>query len=203
MICEFCGDYRLCDGCDKGFQSAAAVTIRSPNHAHELMRFDKAQGQMWFSSAYNGSFNCDKCSNYSEGVVYHCVECGIYDECGACVGEYLRDQRQSANQNSSSEISLNSSIFGDAFAVEGAKYTMKKKTPQQASMITTQHWDLSKIETEPVPHAYCEFTFHNFNANSRVGVGIGNQIWGANQMLGYQQNSFGYFNNGMVSSNYY
>jgi hypothetical protein len=45
-------------------------------------------------------------------------------------------------------------------------------------------------------------TFHKFNfREGKVSVGIGNQIFVQNQLLGYQQNSFGYYSDGFVSQN--
>lgn len=94
--------------------------------------------------------------------------------------------------------------LSSAMIVDNNTMTLKSavKVPIGASMISNQPWDLSTIETEPVPNAYMEVTFNKFISDGFVGVGIGNQIWVQNQMLGLQQNSYGYFNDGTVSNSF-
>jgi hypothetical protein len=99
------------------------------------------------------------------------------------------------------QIRLEPRLLSKAFDTDGKlQYTLgnTKNVPQSASTISNHCWDLSKIESEPVPHAYFEVTFDKFNKNAVVGVGIGNQIFVQNQLLGLQQNSFGYLSNGGV-----
>jgi hypothetical protein len=71
--------------------------------------------------------------------------------------------------------------------------------PKSMSVITSTSWDLSGIEQGPVPHAYFEVTFNALHSDGLASVGVGNQIFVENEMLGKQQNSFGYFSGGSVS----
>lgn len=86
---------------------------------------------------------------------------------------------------------------------KGQKYSLNTGPntlcPAHMSVKTSKYWDLSSIERQPEPHAYMEVTFEELAKDALVSVGVGNQIFAQNEMLGYQQNSFGVFNNGKVS----
>jgi hypothetical protein len=162
-ICEFC-NYKICSNCEEGFKAIKnMVTVKSPEHEHELHQFEKAQGVEWFPSEYDGSFRCDKCKTESNGIVFHCIECGTYDECEKCAAAYLPDL---SGNNDNSEMRLNYDLFKDAMrVVDNKDYAVNnsKKLSKACSVITPKPWDLSKIETEPVPHAYLEVKFNSYD----------------------------------------
>ena len=70
--------------------------------------------------------------------------------------------------------------------------------PANVSLITSGYWDLSNISTLPADNAYFEVQFLSFNPDAVVGIGIGNEIFESHALLGNQQNSFAYYNNGQV-----
>lgn len=94
----------------------------------------------------------------------------------------------------------------EAYSPDGVNFNFKaykNESVMGTSIITSQCWDLERIEKDPCPDAYFEVTFTDFNPyknNPRLGIGIGNQIFTNNSELGRQQNSFGYFNNGYVGN---
>lgn len=201
-ICEFCS-YKICNTCQDGFKALnSMVSVKSPDHEHELYQFDKAEGVAWFPSDYEGNFRCDKCKTESGGTVFHCVECGTYDECEKCASEYLRDSNANNANNDNGEMKLNCSLFKDAMRITDNKdYAVNnsKKLSLACSVVTQKPWDLARVETEPAPHAYLEVKINSCDNGHKIGVGICNQMHMGNQMLGYQQNSFGYFSDGSVS----
>jgi hypothetical protein len=111
----------------------------------------------------------------------------IYEECEKCCSGYSKREEPKKLTN------LNS-LVADHLSANGSL----KIDSNNASIISERPWDLQNIETEPMPDAYFEVTFHEFNELSHVGIGVGNQIFTPVKLLGAQQNSFGYLNNGMV-----
>ncbi len=101
------------------------------------------------------------------------------------------------------ELRLNEQFLAPVLKTEGNKYSLVNahdhKCPEKMSMITTKCFNLNEIDSEVHPSAYMEVTFTEIDKKGIVGVGIGNQIFGQNNFLGHQQNSFGVFNNGTVS----
>jgi hypothetical protein len=197
--CEFC-NFKLCSACQQGYQAVNRIShLKSPHHDHELLHFDSARSTEWFDSAYNGTFSCDVCKKTCDGGVYHCPVCS-YDECEKCAVEHV-NAKSAVSGNSAMQMELGllspySRVDENEIAFDPA---MRGMAPQQGSVITNTAWDLSKIETEPVPHAYCEFKMKSFT--KKVCIGIGNTTFVANQMLGYQQNSMAYFSDGSISRN--
>ncbi len=184
------------------------------------MRFEKAMDPKFFPRAYNtGEFICSICSGTSKGPVYHCVECGEYDECSKCfgavaaspfaalgslVGASLQGQNNSPKKEVSNNVmSLNLNLVGGSFTRDPRPHAYRlitdpKNFPKTASAIANRPWNLSQISQMPANDAYFEVTFDRFNNDEEVGIGIGNQIFVQNKYLGAQQNSFGYFKSGVV-----
>jgi hypothetical protein len=135
--------------------------------------------------------------------MHHCSECMIYDECEKCCSGYSKREEPKKLTNLHSLVADHLSASG-SLKINSNTYTLissPKLCPNNASIISERPWDLQNIETEPVPDAYFEVTFHEFNELSHIGIGVGNQIFTPVQLLGAQQNSFGYLNNGTVSWN--
>jgi hypothetical protein len=222
-ICEFCdsGKFQLCRDCRDGTKNLRSPFFKSKTHQHELMRFEKAMDPKFFPRAYNtGEFICSTCNATSGGPVYHCVECGEYDECHKCmstvtaspfaligglVGASLHNNGP-IKKEPVDTTGLNLALLGKAFTKnpQANAYTLvedAKNFPMSSSVIAHKPWDLSKIDTQP-PNAYFEVTFEQFDVEGEyVGIGIGNQIFVQNKFLGAQQNSFGYLNTGVISKN--
>ncbi len=146
-------------------------------------------------------YNCSICKQQKTGLVYHCMECGFYDECSDCF-KRVTTETDPSNQNEDTEMQLDIGVLSRIITKSGNVFELNKqgerKPPQAASMITTKCWDVSQLDFAPVPSAYFEVTFHHLEGQY-VSVGVGNQIFVQNQLLGYQQNSFGYCNNGQVT----
>jgi hypothetical protein len=138
--------------------------------------------------------------------VYHCVECGNYDECPECFKQRAKDTHENHSVNTSieDEQQLDIGLLSHFISRSGNEYEMIKKgdkvSPRAASMISKRCWDLTKIDEEAVPNAYFEVTVMQLEGQ-HMSVGVGNQIFTQNQLLGYQQNSFGFCNNGQVTQN--
>ena len=103
-------------------------------------------------------------------------------------------------------INLEPKLLTPVLLIKNNTFTLRSerlsKCPRAASIISNHPWDLSSIERTPAPCAYFEVTFSKLNnKEGKVSVGIGNQIFVQNQMLGYQQNSIGYCSDGIVSQN--
>jgi hypothetical protein len=108
------------------------------------------------------------------------------------------------NLNIEDEQQFDIGLLSHFISRSGNEYEMIKKgdkvSPRAASMISKRCWDLTKIDEEAVPNAYFEVTVMQLEGQY-VSVGVGNQIFVQNQLLGYQQNSFGFCNNGQVTQN--
>jgi hypothetical protein len=127
----------------------------------------------------------------------------IYEECEECCAGYSKREEPKKLTNLNSLVADHLSANG-SLKIDSNTYTLissPKLCPNNASIISKRPWDLQNIETEPMPDAYFEVTFHEFNELSHVGIGVGNQIFTPVKLLGAQQNSFGYLNNGMISQN--
>lgn len=134
-------------------------------------------------------------------MVYHCVECGNYDECPACA--LKGNNLEPSVSQKASDLAFDLGHLEHVVAVDGQKHSLKvgaNRCPERMSLKTNEYWDLSTIEKQPVPHAYMEVTFDELAPEHVVGVGIGNQIFKQNNLLGHQQNSFCVFNDGKVSA---
>ncbi len=223
LRCEFC-DFDICRECSvygsttplnsiSGAPSILSPSIpeleRSANHVqHPLIRFDSVEDPSWFLQAkYNdGSYFCNVCSEERYGPVYHCMDCGDYEECLDCFRPVKTEPEtmKSLHENEDKEMQLDVGLLSRVITKYGNVFELNKqsecKPPQAASMITTKCWDVSQIDSAPVPSAYFEVTFHHLEGQY-VSVGVGNQIFVQNQLLGYQQNSFGYCNNGQATQN--
>jgi hypothetical protein len=197
--CEFCPEYHICNRCEQGYNLISQISrVHSPNHIHELLHFDKAQGEDWFEAGYHdGTFICDICKQTCNNGVYHCPICS-YDECEKCAAAH-----NPAPQNVDQEMKIELGHLQQFFRTDGNDFDFDcrdpMRTPQHCSVITNKPWDLTNIETAPVPHAYCEFKLKKFLGN--VSIGVGNTVFTPIQMLGYQQNSMAYFCNGSISRN--
>eukprot|EP00029_Vermamoeba_vermiformis_P011690 TRINITY_DN649_c0_g3_i1.p1 TRINITY_DN649_c0_g3~~TRINITY_DN649_c0_g3_i1.p1 ORF type:complete len:498 (+),score=71.87 TRINITY_DN649_c0_g3_i1:308-1801(+) len=207
--CEFC-KYDTCKDCELAIAIPESQLVHSTNHGqHPLVKLNFVNDSSWFTSDYVSAneYRCDMCRKRSKGPVYHCVECGNYDECPDCFKHVTNDTSTTdqSNQNNDSEYQLDIGLLSHVITKSGNNvYELtkrsKKKSPQAASMISRYCWDLSHIDTAPVHSAYFEVTVHQL-AGQYMSVGVGNQIFVQNQLLGYQQNSFGYCNNGQVTQN--
>jgi hypothetical protein len=127
----------------------------------------------------------------------------IYEECEECCAGYSKREEPKKLTNLNSLVADHLSANG-SLKIDSNTYTLissPKLCPNNASIISKRPWDLQNIETEPMPDAYFEVTFHEFNELSHVGIGVGNQIFTPVKLLGAQQNSFGYLNNGTISQN--
>jgi hypothetical protein len=204
--CEFCDKYYQCKKCYEGFKSFVSPLIETPNHNHPLMKIPLVRDQRWLYGSQ--TFTCSKCSKKCVASKdYHCVECEGWSECSKCVQASITS---SATTNSkANEINTNMTLditfLASVLIVNGNKCSLDStkvnQCPQAASIIANKHWDLSNIDSKPVEKAYFEVTFEKFNKAGYVSVGIGNQIFSQNQLLGYQQNSFGYVSNGKALQN--
>ncbi len=181
-----------------------AQLVHSSNHPqHPLVKLNTVNDPSWFTTDYDTSYICDVCNVLSNGPVYHCVECGNYDECPSCFKQLVTDPPAEEVSNDN-EMQLDVGLLSHVITKSGNVYELNKrnnyKVLQAASMITTKCWDVSQIDSAPVPSAYFEVTFHHLEGQY-VSVGVANQIFVQNQLLGYEQNSFGYCNNGHVTQN--
>ncbi len=200
--CEFC-NFDLCAACKHALEKIDTLLYTSEHHPHPLLKFPKAKNPLWFSSNYNGSFKCDRCNKNQTRAVYHCVECGDYDECQYCGIEATKNKSVSQPQDMTMDLGF---LPANILKKEGNKFSLSainaRKAPQATAVIANKHWDLSCIDDAPAANAYFEVTFTKLNdKEGKVSVGLGNQIFVQNQLLGYQQNSFGYMNTGVVSQN--
>jgi hypothetical protein len=200
--CEFCQDYAQCLKCHSHLENFTSPLVQSPNHNHQLLKLNSAQGS-WVEQGYNGVYECDICGTTSDSVTYHCVECGNYDECPKCA--LKGNDLASRVSESASDLQLDLGDLKHVINSKGQKYSLNMGPntlcPAHMSVKTSKYWDLSSIERQPEPHAYMEVTFEELAKDALVSVGVGNQIFAQNEMLGYQQNSFGVFNNGKASVN--
>jgi hypothetical protein len=154
----------------------------------------------YFRQKDRGYFNCNRCQKTHYGPLYRCGECMIYEECEECCAGYSKREEPKKLTNLNSLVADHLSANG-SLKIDSDTYTLissPKLCPNNASIISKRPWDLQNIETEPMPDAYFEVTFHEFNELSHVGIGVGNQIFTPVKLLGAQQNSFGYLNNGTV-----
>eukprot|EP00029_Vermamoeba_vermiformis_P011688 TRINITY_DN649_c0_g2_i1.p1 TRINITY_DN649_c0_g2~~TRINITY_DN649_c0_g2_i1.p1 ORF type:complete len:546 (+),score=92.08 TRINITY_DN649_c0_g2_i1:432-2069(+) len=199
-LCEFCGDYVLCATCYLGFNSLASPLIDTPHHPFPLIDPTKTQ-QRFTSYDVSTTYTCHLCSKDCTNNAYRCVECDDYAECGACISP-----SKPATFDVQSPICLEAKYLTPVLRIDKNTFTLNEarlhKCPRAASIISNRPWDLSTIDDAPASHAYFEVTFNKLNdKEGKVSVGIGNQIFVQNQMLGYQQNSFGYCCDGLVSQN--
>jgi hypothetical protein len=201
--CEFCNKYYQCKDCHEGFKNLESPFIDTPNHNHPLMRIPSARDKRWL---YAGkTFACSKCSKECQPYRdFHCVECEGWTECNDCLQASSTSPNTVANEANAS-MALDLKFLAPAMKVDGHKYALNSikanQCPQAASIIANRHWDLRDIDAKPAENAYFEVTFNKFNQAGYVSVGIGNQIFHQNQLLGYQQNSFGYVSNGEALQN--
>lgn len=204
--CEFC-TYDICGTCANAVGDQAGLLMYSTNHPqHPLIHFRTAGDPSWFSTDYLSAYICSICNQQNTGPVHHCVECGNYDECPECFKQCAKDTHEthSVNQSIEDEQQLDIGLLSHIISKSGSVYEMIKKgdkvSPRAASMISKRCWDITKIDEEAVPNAYFEVTVMQLEGQ-HMSVGVGNQIFVQNQLLGYQQNSFGFCNNGQVTQN--
>lgn len=159
----------------------------------------------WFGPQYKSGYTCQTCHvKYATTTeLFHCLDCKDYNECADCVWNKETKDRTARN---GTELVLDRGFLEKMFHVakQGGAYSLVPKTskrPNKLSLITGKHWDLTEIERQPVPTAYFEVKFHSFDTLKRVGIGIGNQIFVQHELLGCQQNSFAWYNNGQICHN--
>lgn len=171
-------------------------SVRSDSHKHVLYRFDEPPAKK-LSEKF---FNCSKCNNVCgeedqfNRTTFHCLDCLGYVECAQCFKAL----------NTCGDESLGLKHFSELLHVDESKQEISMKPdlmlPANISLITEGYWDLSQISLKPADNAYFEVEFLSFNSDAVVGIGIGNEIFTSHALLGNQQNSFAYYNNGEVSS---
>jgi hypothetical protein len=102
------------------------------------------------------------------------------------------------------ELVLNRGLLAKVLQLHQGRYTLNataSNCPTKMSVITSKCWDIKEIEQKPAPAAYFEVKFHSFDELKRVGIGIGNQIFVQHELLGFQQNSFAWYNNNQICYN--
>lgn len=211
LHCEFC-DFNICLKCSeclsvKLFQQTE-YSVSHPQHP--LVKFFGISDVTWFPRSYReaGFYLCSICKQQKSGQVHHCVECGNYDECPECfVHVTAVHEPLSVNHIIDDDLhQLDIGLLSHLITKSGNEYEMDKKgnnelaTPRASSMISKRSWDLTKIDLEAVPSAYFEVTVLQLEGK-HVVVGVADQNCAQNQLLGYQQNSFGYCCNGQVTHN--
>jgi hypothetical protein len=203
--CEFC-KYNICQPCAHAVNTQVERLVYSADHPHPLIHLRNFYDRSWSSTDYDSGYICSICKQQNTGPVYHCVECGNYDECPECFKQRAKDthENHSMNQSIEDEQQFDIGLLSHFISRSGNEYEMIKKgdkvSPRAASMISKRCWDITKIDEEAVPNAYFEVTVMQLEGQY-VSVGVGNQIFVQNQLLGYQQNSFGFCNNGQVTQN--
>jgi hypothetical protein len=191
----------LCPGCHKHFNELQSPFIETPHHPYPLVDPAKA-GVRFQIHGEPIKYKCGICSQECSEDTYRCVECDNYSECRDCVATRVKH----IVRESKSDMCLEPKFLAPVLTAKGNTFTLNKerlhKCPRSASLKSNRPWDLSTIDDAPPSNAYFEVTFHKCNfREGKVSVGIGNQIFVQNQLLGYQQNSFGYYSDGFVSQN--
>eukprot|EP00029_Vermamoeba_vermiformis_P010992 TRINITY_DN5939_c0_g1_i1.p1 TRINITY_DN5939_c0_g1~~TRINITY_DN5939_c0_g1_i1.p1 ORF type:complete len:355 (+),score=37.14 TRINITY_DN5939_c0_g1_i1:120-1067(+) len=198
FVCEFCPDFDvLCYECYRRVDSMLNRSSKSECHQHVLYRFDEVP----VKKLNEEHFNCSKCHEQcSEEVdrdaTYHCLDCLEYVECSRCF---------KAPNTCGVHEALDLKHFSDYLQHDEPKREISMKSdviyPAKISLITDGYWDLSHISLAPANNAYFEVEFLSFGADSVVGIGVGNEIFTSHALLGNQQNSFAYYNNGELRKN--
>lgn len=132
--------------------------------------------------------------------VYYCPKCEFV-ECMECATASAENLSNTNTEEPPMHLELN--FMKEYFTNESADrfaFTVKQSqsTAPHMAVKSNRSWDLSNIDTAPVREAYFEVTFHQINDAALVSVGVANQIFVQNKLLGDQQNSYGFFNNGKV-----
>lgn len=202
--CMFCkeGEYEVCTDCQYKLNNLPKdLLIDTPHHPHKLMVCESAR-QIQIFAEFDKQVHCNHCGKPTIGRYYYCPRCE-YVECVACAVPATSGSDQTLGD---APMQLHVNLLQDfvkSKAPNHFKLEVKKsqRTPNRLSMVSNKPWNLSTIDTCQ-PDAYFEVTFENFNAESLVSVGVGNQIFVQNKPLGDQRNSFGYFHNGQVRINF-
>jgi hypothetical protein len=203
--CMFCkeGEYEVCTDCQYKLNNLPKdLLIDTPHHPHKLMVCESAR-QIQIFAEFDKQVHCNHCGKPTIGRYYYCPRCE-YVECVACAVPATSGSDQTLGD---APMQLHVNLLQDfvkSKAPNHFKLEVKKsqRTPNRLSMVSNKPWNLSTIDTCQ-PDAYFEVTFENFNAESLVSVGVGNQIFVQNKPLGDQRNSFGYFHNGQATCNSY
>lgn len=200
--CMFCGQYEICKDCFKFLDNLPRDMLRvSLNHPeHDLMLVDSAKEIHVYDPKQE--VMCNKCREISTDSVYYCPRCEFV-ECMECARK-AENLLTTNTGNTPMQLELN--FMKDYFTSDSAdrfKFSVKQsqRTAPHMAIKSNRSWDLSKIDTTPVREAYFEVTFHQLDDAALVSVGVANQIFVQNKLLGDQQNSYGYFNNGKASMN--
>jgi hypothetical protein len=191
--CAFCNKYDLCSDYHYKFSSVPRnLLVQSPSHEHALMALESNSG---FNTVASQSVQCNSCKKTTNDRTYYCPQCD-YRECGDCA-------LPKTALTPVTQMQLQVNLLSDFLKSNGPNHyqltVSDMPCPSRMALIANRHWDLSQIDREPVPHF--EVTFSHFEADSLVSVGIGNQIFVQNQLLGYQQNTFGYLSSGEAAQN--
>lgn len=194
-FCEYCEDYKVCNWCYRRFYHLPRYPkVKSVTHPHQLFQSELAS--MTMTIDHNSNLQCSRCNNRCKGTFYVCPECPFnYYECSTCAYSLINNELSASKEMKLDLVNLDHVIHSTA----SNTYKLEvgdKRCPDAMSLISQQHWDLSRIDAEPAPNAYFEVTFKSFSDS--VGVGIGNQIFSQNCMLGQQQNSYGYLSDGSL-----
>lgn len=196
----FCDQYEICRDCFKFLDNLPRDMLRvSLNHPeHDLMLVDSAKEIHVYDPKQE--VTCNKCKEISTDSMYYCPRCE-FAECMECA-RTAENLLTTNTGNIPMQFELN--FMKDYFTSDSAdrfQFTVKQsqRTAPHMAIKSNRSWDLSNIDTTPVREAYFEVTFHQLDDAALVSVGVANQIFVQNKLLGDQQNSYGYFNNGKVS----
>lgn len=143
---------------------------------------------------------CSQCNKISEDTIYYCPICD-HVECSDCA---MPATKKSNADLTNDFMRLEPQFMKQYFTsndVNHFKLSVKEsqRTSPDLAIKSNQAWDVSTIDLAPVPTAYFEVTFNKLKDTELVSVGVANQIFVQNKLLGDQQNSYGFFNNGKVS----
>ncbi len=174
--------------------------METPHHPFPLV--DPVKARYRFKDHGTAPYICNICSKDCTENPLRCVECDDYAECRTCAASHTKP----VTNDASLDIHLQPKLLAPVLLVYKTTFALNKerlhKCPRAASLISNRPWDLSTIDDAPAANAYFEVTFTKLNdKEGKVSVGVGNQIFVQNQLLGYQQNSFGYCSDGLVSQN--
>ncbi len=196
--CEYCNDYTLCSTCYNSlYKFPRYPVVTSATHPHPLVRPELVDTSFALTSNTIAKPECSRCHANCTGYHYVCSQCPGYFECSTCAYELIHNSEPNAAKEMRLDIGNLEHVVHSPVPNTYSIDAVGKKCPDAMSMISQQHWDLSRIDIEPVPHAYFEVTFKKISG--AVGVGIGNQTFIQNRMLGQQQNSYGYLSDGKVT----
>jgi hypothetical protein len=204
--CEYCDNFFACRSCYSATQELHSLDeprhYKPANHQHVMSYFSSFDAD-WFGAQHNSGYTCQTCHvKYDTTTeLFHCLDCNDYNECVKCV---WHKNAKDVTAKNPQELVLNQGLLAKVLQIHQGRYTLNataSNCPTKMSVITGKCWDLKEIEQKPAPAAYFEVKFHSFDELKRVGIGIGNQIFVQHDLLGFQQNSFAWYNNNQICYN--